>query len=94
MFIAVSMLFVLAFPTIANAMTGYSGNTQAFVALFETKSLADYSQFSPAAYMIHDGNHVNLTKDYVVVYAPDRRLTPHSHIMFPRFLSIHIELLG
>jgi len=67
-FIVFSMAFVLAFPTLAGAMTGYISNSGSFV--WDTAgNLISFSQFRPAAYVIHDAWRIGLTGDYVVTWS-------------------------
>lgn len=73
-FIVISMIYVLAFPTLASAMTGYTTNSAAFVADSQ-QNLLSFSSFAPVAYVIHDGWRVNLTGDYLVPFRkPDPSL--------------------
>lgn len=64
-FMILTMIFVLAFPTLASAMTGYSANNQAVVKTDEVKQVL-FSQFKSAWYVIHDGNRVNLSDNYAI----------------------------
>lgn len=65
-FMILSMTFVLAFPTLASAMTGYSANTEAVVRTNGVNQVP-FSQFKRARYVIHDGNRVNLSTQYPIV---------------------------
>lgn len=62
-----TMIFVLAWPTIAGAMTGYNSNNVAFVETADG-SLARFSSFQPILYVIHDGSRVGLSDGYLVPY--------------------------
>lgn len=62
-FMITSMVFVLAFPTLASAMTGYSGNVQPFVGEAD-KAYLPFNSFQPLYYVIHDGDRVGKTKEY------------------------------
>lgn len=64
-FMILTMIFILAFPTLASAMTGYSANNQAVVKMDDASQVL-FSQFESAKYMIHDGNRVNLSMDYAI----------------------------
>lgn len=67
-FIIFTMLFVLAFPTILSAMTGYQAAVQALVATYDG-SLARRTSFREILYLVNDGDRVpqlNLTAGYVV----------------------------
>ena len=72
MCIVLNMIYMLAFPTLAGAMTGYTPASGAFVTDTE-QNMIPFSSFVNVAYVIHDGPRVNLTKDYPVPYF---RLTP------------------
>lgn len=64
-FIILTMIFVLAFPTLASAMTGYSANNQAVVKTDSVNQVL-FSQFESARYVIHDGNRVNLSVNHAI----------------------------
>lgn len=65
-FMVVTMLFVLAWPTIASAMTGYDSNNVAFIKVRDG-SLIRFSSFVPLLYTIHDGSRIDgLTDEYLV----------------------------
>ncbi|KAK8103014.1 hypothetical protein PG984_016160 [Apiospora sp. TS-2023a] len=66
-FIVASTLFVLVFPTLAGSMTGYIGVMMSFVKDHNGK-LIPFAKFDYVAYIIHDGQRVNLTDDYIVTY--------------------------
>ncbi|KAK7917506.1 hypothetical protein PG985_011114 [Apiospora marii] len=66
-FIVVSTLFVLVFPTLAGSMTGYIGVMMSFVKDHNGK-LIPFAKFDYVAYIIHDGKRLNLTDDYIVTY--------------------------
>ena len=68
LFIAFTMIFILAFPTITSALSGYDSNISAFV-LDRNDNLIPLRKFARAAYMIHDGGRLeNLFDDYIVEY--------------------------
>ncbi|OTA56503.1 hypothetical protein K449DRAFT_306300, partial [Hypoxylon sp. EC38] len=66
-FIVWSMLFLIRWPTLASAMTGYTTLNKAFVP-DNNGNYIPFSDFQPIAYIIHDGWRVNLTSDQVVSY--------------------------
>ncbi|KAK3314248.1 hypothetical protein B0H66DRAFT_504169 [Apodospora peruviana] len=66
-FIVISIVFVLAFPILASAMTGYKANSEAFVA-DPAGNLFPFSNLTQAAYTIHDGHRINLTDNCVVPF--------------------------
>lgn len=65
-FMTVTMLFVLAWPTVASAMTGYDSNNVAFIKIRDG-SLIPFSSFIPLLYIIHDGSRIDGLKDEYLV---------------------------
>jgi hypothetical protein len=63
----ISACFVLAFPTILSAMTGYSVNIGSFVEV-DNGNLVPYSNFTLVRYIVHDAHRIDeaLGKDYRV----------------------------
>lgn len=68
-FIMLSILFVVAFPTLISAMTGYRFNTEPFIADTQN-ALIPFARFALVAYVIHDGDRVGLGPDYPVPFIP------------------------
>ncbi|KAI0181064.1 hypothetical protein GGR52DRAFT_522730 [Hypoxylon sp. FL1284] len=66
-FIIFTMLFLLGWPTFSGAMTGYTAVVNSYVRDYDGNYIS-FSQFRPLAYIIHDGQRVNLTEDYTVSY--------------------------
>lgn len=66
-FIIFTMLYVLAWPTFASAMTSYTPSTQALVNTTDG-SYVPLSDMYPIAYTIHDGWRIGLDGDYPVLY--------------------------
>ncbi|KAK4201214.1 hypothetical protein QBC40DRAFT_172222 [Triangularia verruculosa] len=64
--IIASVSLILAFPTLASAMAGYTASTESFVTEKGTGNYIRYTEFQPIAYVIHNGDRVNLTRDYVL----------------------------
>jgi hypothetical protein len=60
-----TMAFILAFPTFASAMTGYSANVEPFVQDSELRYLP-FRDFQPLYYIVHDGDRVGRPKDFNV----------------------------
>lgn len=65
--VVLTMLFVMGWPTIASAMTGYDSNNTGYVNLTDNTQVP-FSAFQPVLYVIHDGSRVGLTDDYKVPY--------------------------
>ncbi|KAF2434612.1 hypothetical protein EJ08DRAFT_627574 [Tothia fuscella] len=61
-----SASFIVAFPTLASAMSGYSGNSIAFVPDQSTNDYLLWSDFQQVDYIVHDGERVNLVQNFVV----------------------------
>lgn len=66
-FMVLTMIFAMIFPTFAGAMTGYSANTNAYINATDA-NYVPFKAFDYALYTIHDGYRVNLTDDYIVSY--------------------------
>ncbi|KAJ4987007.1 hypothetical protein SVAN01_07548 [Stagonosporopsis vannaccii] len=67
-FMILTMIFILAFPTLGSAMTGYSGNVIPYVPDLDENFLP-FHDFSIVLYTIHDGSRINKTDDYhVTIY--------------------------
>jgi hypothetical protein len=64
-FIVLSMLFILAFPTLGGAMTGYSGNVVPRVP-DNSANYIPFNNFSIVMYTIHDGERIGLSNEYHV----------------------------
>jgi hypothetical protein len=60
-----SATFIAFFPTWVSAMSGYGGKRGAFVR-DQTGNFAKTSDIRYIDYIIHDGDRIGLTKDYVI----------------------------
>ncbi|KAI1800065.1 hypothetical protein F4811DRAFT_54842 [Daldinia bambusicola] len=69
-FIILSMLFIIAWPTVAGAMTGYTTTNDAFVPDTSNNYISILS-FQPVLYVIHDGERVNLSNNTYVASPSD-----------------------
>ncbi|KAF2869436.1 hypothetical protein BDV95DRAFT_99821 [Massariosphaeria phaeospora] len=69
-FIVTTMAFVLVFPTLGSAMTGYSSSVSAFIpdanATEETRSLIPFRELEPVLYVVHDGWRINQGSNYYI----------------------------
>ncbi|KAF2127858.1 hypothetical protein P153DRAFT_358024 [Dothidotthia symphoricarpi CBS 119687] len=65
-FMVVTMIFILAFPTLITAMSGYDSNVESYVPDFDNR-LIQFNRFSRVLYIIHDGRRINLTDDYLII---------------------------
>ena len=57
--ITLSLAFILAFPTLISAMSGYSTNSQAFVRV-DNSTLVPWTDFRLVRYVINDGHRIGL----------------------------------
>lgn len=64
-FIVLSMIFILVFPTFGSAMTGYSGNVVPRVP-DDSGNYIPFNNFSIVMYTLHDGERIGLTNEYHV----------------------------
>ncbi|KAF2728109.1 hypothetical protein EJ04DRAFT_504600 [Polyplosphaeria fusca] len=75
-FMLVTTGYILAFPTIASAMTGYNGNVAAFVP-DSSGNFVKFESFQPVLYIIHDGDRINKTNDSAVTPSASGRYQPY-----------------
>ncbi|KAK1962361.1 hypothetical protein LY78DRAFT_256407 [Colletotrichum sublineola] len=61
--------FLLLFPTLGSAMTGYSANNDAYVKGYDG-TLIPFDDFRVSGYIIHDAQRINMTNEVVLTY-PD-----------------------
>ena len=64
-FMTATMLFILAFPTLVSAMSGYDSNVASRIEDGED-NLIPFNKYSRALYVVHDGSRINLTDNYLV----------------------------
>ncbi|KAI1173350.1 hypothetical protein F4777DRAFT_558166 [Nemania sp. FL0916] len=76
-----SALFVLLWPTLAAAMSGYSPVLGAYVKDI-SGSLVPYNQFQLLSYIIHDGERINLTANYLVMSDPSLVSTTYDILLY------------
>ena len=60
-----SSLFILIFPTLASAMTGYNSAVEAFIK-DPNNNLINFADFKRVVYIIHDGERVGLSNETVL----------------------------
>ena len=65
--IIISAIFVLAFPTLTSAMSGYTANGEAYINI--NNNFVIFSNFVLVRYIIHDGWRVGLGGNYLVTTA-------------------------
>jgi hypothetical protein len=64
-FMIISMTFVLVFPTLASAMTGYTANNEAVIK-FGNGTQTPFGNFRQLVAIIHDGDRINRTAEFKV----------------------------
>jgi hypothetical protein len=64
-FMISSMAFILAFPSLASAMTGYDSKVSAYVNTTDS-NYVPFEYFEFAVYVIHDGERIALTNESIV----------------------------
>lgn len=67
-FIILTMAFILAFPTLASSMTGYSAFNQPWVKTDDINQVP-FSEFGRASdvYVIHDATRINATVHPIIL---------------------------
>lgn len=66
LWIVISASFVLIFPTLVGAMTGYSVNTQASVLARDGREITKFSELKPVQGIINDGSRIGLDESYFI----------------------------
>lgn len=66
-FMVLTMVLILVFPTLAGAMTGYASRSGSFIA-DQKGNLSPFAQFTPVLYFIHDGWRIGLDGNQPVPY--------------------------
>ena len=64
-FMAATMVFIVAFPTLMSAMSGYDSNVASRIQ-DRDGNLISFRDFERPIYVVHDGSRVNLTDDYLI----------------------------
>ncbi|RGP70134.1 hypothetical protein FSPOR_4246 [Fusarium sporotrichioides] len=69
---AMSLSFILAFPTMASSMTGYTAFNNPYITTSDD-GLSPLNDLNPVAYIIHDGDRAtNLSENFIVPWSSDR----------------------
>jgi hypothetical protein len=74
--IVLSTVFVVSFPTLASAMTGYSGNSKAYIQDANDNLVPWGTNMVNVNFIIYDGWRVNLTGNYPIL-DPDQSDGPY-----------------
>ena len=64
-FMVTTMVFTLAFPTFASAMTGYTSIVEAYI-LDRQNNWIGFVKFVQVLYTVHDGNRIGQTNPFYV----------------------------
>lgn len=67
--IILSTLFIVAFPTLASAMTGYAPLTDAFLRA-QDELLIPFTSYRQIHYIVHDADRIGLDKPLVLTNVP------------------------
>lgn len=70
-FMVTTMIFILAFPTMTGAMTGYSNNVSGFVEY--GSSWVPFSNFTGFQFVIWDASRIDLEEPYFAYFIPGLR---------------------
>jgi hypothetical protein len=87
-FVLATMIFALAFPTLASAMTGYTSAVEAFVREQQTSNYIRFSEFRWVPYIIYDGDRINRTKDFLVIDLGDGMPIYHICVYSPNIVQV------
>lgn len=87
-FIPLTVIFTLVFPTAVNSMTGYMTVNDPYV---EDRNgrMIPFSDFDRVAYIIHDGKRINETDDLIIPFHSAGNVNPY----LPSDNGTHIERL-
>lgn len=72
-FMTATMLFILAFPTLVSAMSGYDSNVASRIRDQED-NLIPFNKYSRVLYVVHDGSRINLTDNYWITDGISQRM--------------------
>lgn len=65
-FMIATMIFILAFPTMAGAMTGYTSVVKAYVPDITDANMIRFDGFDAVIYVIHDGRRIKIQDNQIV----------------------------
>ena len=66
-FMVTSMIFVLAFPTLASSMSGYTTAVSASIKDYNEDAIP-FEKFELLIFIVHDGDRLGKLKDHAVTY--------------------------
>jgi hypothetical protein len=65
-FMVATMVFILAFPTLTSAMSGYDANVSPYIP-DDNGSFLPFEEFNMVLYVIHDGWRINKTGEHYII---------------------------
>ena len=65
-FMVATMIFILAFPTLAGAMTGYTSVVKAYIPDISDANMIRFDSFDAIIYVIHDGKRIKIQDNQIV----------------------------
>lgn len=65
-FMVATMIFILAFPTLAGAMTGYTSVVKAYIPDITDANMIRFDSFDAIIYVIHDGKRIKIQDNQIV----------------------------
>lgn len=75
-FIPLTVIFTLVFPTAVNSMSGYMTVNKPYVEARDGKILPFDDDMDMVAYVIHDGKRINETDDFIVPSYKNSNVNP------------------
>ncbi|KAH7138705.1 hypothetical protein B0J11DRAFT_23162 [Dendryphion nanum] len=84
-FMVATLIFMLGFPTIASAMTGYSTNLKAYIPDTDN-NLVEFSRFEYVAFVIEDAGRINETQPlYITIPSNGYDPSPEHEVVMSVF---------
>jgi hypothetical protein len=91
-FIVFNMVFLVAFPSLVSAMSGYDTNNAAFVKDpdSENETWVDFGTYKTVQAIIHDGWRIGLEGNHLIDYSP---YGGNKHILQPRSMGYYLTTI-
>lgn len=64
-----TMIYILAFPTLAGAMTGYTSVVAAYIPDVNDANMIRFDSFDAVIYVVHDGKRIKVENEQVITVA-------------------------
>ena len=68
-FMIATMIYILAFPTLAGAMTGYTSVVAAYIPDVNDANMIRFDSFDAVIYVVHDGKRIKVENEQVITVA-------------------------